>query len=231
MTRRTTIAIALLILNLSGCAWIGQNRVVASQMQGHIANNIYTSPSQSFRFRIPPLSSNATLSDDTPSSDTLLVTIKDDLCREFVVSERPGFLGAQSLQSWVDGQIVQDLKRLGFEVQSKPLTTRIGTAISLRYRAPTAAPCTQTTEVDGKPVVTKLDADVAWYVYQRDGAFYRLIYFIGIGPGAPSLWYINREPVDEVLAQFAEGFEFIDRKDRQGVEKAPAGQEKTAPGE
>ena len=31
-----------------------------------------------------------------------------------VVSERPGFLGAQSLQSGVDEHIVQDLKRLGF---------------------------------------------------------------------------------------------------------------------
>jgi len=219
MIRRNTIGIPLLILSLSGCALIGQNRAVDSQSLGRIDNDIYTSPRQSFRIRIPRLSTNATIRDERPTPNTTLVTIKDDLCREFVVSERPGFLGAQSLQSWVDEHIVQDLKGLGFEVQSKPLTTRNGTAISLRYRAPATAPCAQTTEVDGKQVVTKLDADVGWYVYHRDGVFYRLIYVIGIGPGAPSPWYINREPVDEVLAQFAEGFEILDEKERQGLPK------------
>ncbi|MDZ4341505.1 MAG: hypothetical protein U1E51_03600 [Candidatus Binatia bacterium] len=231
MIRRNKIVVPLLILSLSGCAWIGQNRPVDSQMQGRIDNNIYTSPRQSFRIGIPRLSTNAIIRDERPTPSTTLVTIKDDLCREFVVSERPGFLGTQSLQSWVATHIVQDLKGLGFEVQSKPLTTGNGTAISLRYRAPATAPCTQTTDVDGKQVVTKLDADVGWYVYHRDGAFYRLIYVVGIGPGAPSMWYINREPVDEVLAQFAEGFEIIDIKDQQAVETMPLAQGKGAPGE
>ena len=231
MIRRNKIVVPLLILSLSGCAWIGQNRPVDSQSLGRIDNNIYTSPLQSFRIRIPRLSTNATIRDERPTPNTTLVTIKDALCREFVVSERPGFLGTQSLQSWVDTHIVQDLKGLGFEVQSKPLTTGNGTAISLRYRAPATAPCTQTTDVDGKQVVTKLDADVGWYVYHRDGAFYRLIYVVGIGPGAPSMWYINREPVDEVLAQFAEGFEIIDIKDQQAVETMPLAQGKGAPGE
>jgi len=217
MIRRNTIIIPLLILSLSGCAWIGQNRAVDSQSLGHIDNHIYTSPRQSFRIGIPRLSTNATIRDERPTPNTTLVTIKDDLCREFVVSERPGFLGTESLQSWVDAHIVEDLKRLGFDVQSKPLTTRNCTAIALRYRAPAAVPCSQTTETDGKPVVTKLDADVGWHVYHRDGVFYRLIYVIGIGPGAPSLWYINREPVDEVLAQFAEGFEILDVNDPKGL--------------
>jgi hypothetical protein len=172
-------------------------------------SNIYTSPRQSFRIRLPWLSANATLLDERPTPNTTLVTIKDDLCREFVVSERPGILGAQSLQSWVDEHIVQDLKRLGFEVKSKALTTRNGTAIALRYRAPAAAPCTRTIEKDGKPIVTKLDADVGWYIYHRDGQFYRLIYVVGIGPGAPAVWFVNREPVDDVLARFADGFEII----------------------
>jgi hypothetical protein len=213
-----TIGLILLIFSFSGCAWINQSRLADSRTEGRIENNIYTSPRRSFRIRIPWLSTIATLRDERPTPDTLLVTIKDDLCREFTVFEWPGLLGTQSLQSWVDTHIVQDLKRLGFEVRSKTLTTRNRTVISLRYRAPAAAPCTQTTEVDGKQVVTKRDADVGWYVYHRDGAFYRLIYVIGTGPGAPSLWYINREPVDDVLAQFADGFEIIDMKDHQAVE-------------
>lgn len=216
MRRRTTVIPLFLILGMSGCAWIRQNRVVNSPGLGRIDNNIYTSPHQSFRLRLPWLAPDATLRDEQPTPDTILVTIEDDLCREFVVSERPGFLGKESLQSWVDVLIVEDLKRLGFDVRSKPLTTRNGTVIELRYRAPAAAPCSQTMEADGKPVVAKLDADVGWYVYHRDGVFYRLIYVVGIGPGAPRLWYINREPVDEVLAQFAEGFEILEVNARQG---------------
>ncbi len=116
MIRRNTIVIPLLILSLSGCAWIGQNRAVDSQSLGRIDNDIHTSPRQSFRIRIPRLSTNATIRDERPTPNTTLVTIKDDLCREFAVSERPGFLGTQPLQSWVDTHIVQDLKGLGFEV-------------------------------------------------------------------------------------------------------------------
>jgi hypothetical protein len=187
-------------------------------MQGRVDHNIYTSPLQTFRIRIPKLS-QGTLSDESPYPNSTLLTIKDDLCREFVVSERPGFLGTESLQSWVDTRIVEDLKRLGFKVQSQALTTRNGAAIALRYRAPGAAPCTHKTEVNGKQVVIKRDADVGWYVFHRNGAFYRLIYFIGIGPGAPSSWHIDRAPVDEVLAQFAEGFDIVDPKDRQPFKK------------
>ena len=118
-----TTGLVLLIFSFSGCAWINQNRLADSRTEGRIENNIYTSPRQSFRFRIPWLSTNATLRDERPRPNTILVTIQDDLCREFIVSERPGFLGAQSLQSWVDANIVEDIKRLGFKVESKALMT------------------------------------------------------------------------------------------------------------
>jgi hypothetical protein len=214
MTMLHVIGLVLLIFSFSGCAWINQTRLADSLTEGRIENNIYTSPRQSFRIRIPWLSTNATLRDERPTPNTLLVTIKDDLCREFVVSERPGSLGTQSLESWVDAHIVADLKRLKFAVRSKPLMTSNGPAISLRYQAPAAAPCSRTTEVEGKKVATKLDADVGWYIYHRDGMFYRLIYVIGTGPEAPRVWYVNREPVDQVLAYFAEGFEILDKKDK-----------------
>jgi hypothetical protein len=210
----TVIASMLLICSICGCVGIGHNRLADYQAEGQVVNNVYTSPRQSFRFRLPWLSADATLRDERPTPNSILVTIKDDLCREFLVSEQSGYLGTESLQSWVDAHVVKDLTRLGFEVRSQALTTRNGTAIALRYRAPAAAPCSRTTEAAGKQVETNLDADVACYVYHRDGMFYRLIYIIGIGPGAPSLWYINREPVDEVLAQFAEGFEILDGRER-----------------
>ena len=170
------------------------------------------------RIRLPWLSSNATLRDERPTANTILVTLADDLCRQFFISERPGFLGIESLQSWVDAHIVEDLKPLGLKVASRELRTGNGTAIALRYRAPSAAPCSQKTEANGKSIVTKLDADLGWFVYHRDGVFYRLIHVIGIGASAPSLWYVHREPVDKVLGQFAEGFEILDRKSVKGCQ-------------
>ena len=217
MRKHVTTIPLLLILSLSGCGWIRQNRVAEHAADGRIENNIYTSPRRSFRIRLPWLSAQSRLRDERPTPNTINVTIEDNLCRQFTVFERPGFLGMDSLQSWVDTHIVEDLKRRGFKVESEALTTRNGTAIALRYRAPAAAPCSRTTGKDGKSVVTKLDADVGWYVYHRDGRFYHLFYAVGIGPDAPSLWYINREPVDDVLAQFAEGFEILDVKERQGL--------------
>jgi hypothetical protein len=207
------VALALLVSGLPGCALLVRKPLADPAIRGSLADNVYTSPQRSFRIRMPWLSSDATIRAETATPNTVLVTIADDLCREFIVSQHPGFLGGQSLESWVDAHIVAELKRLNFAVQSKPLMTRNGLAISLRYRAPAAAPCRRTVDVDGKKVVTKLDADVGWYVYHRNGLFYRLIYVIGIGPEAPRVWYVKREPVDEVLAYFAEGFEVLGTKD------------------
>jgi hypothetical protein len=205
--------IVLLSMVVPGCALFAKKPLAGSALQGRLDDNTYTSPYESFRFRVPWLSANATLRDETPGSDTVLVTIADDLCRQFIVSQRPGYLGTQSLESWVDEHIVNDLKRLGFDVRSQPLLTGNGPAIALRYRAPATGPCSHLVEVAGKEVTRKRDADVGWYVYYRDGRFFRLIYLIGIGPGSPDVWYVKREPVDEVLAQFADGFRILIGKD------------------
>jgi hypothetical protein len=203
------ITSALLATCLAGCAALAKKPLADPRLQGRLEGNVYTSPRESFRVRIPWLSTNATLRDETSAGGAVLVTIADDLCREFTISQRPGFLGTQSFESWVEAHIVEDLKRLKLDVQSKTRVTKNGLAVSLRYRAPAAAPCDKTVDADGKKVVTKLDADVGWYVYHRDGVFYRLIYVVGVGPEAPTVWYVNREPVDDVLARFADGFEIM----------------------
>ncbi|MGE5216013.1 MAG: hypothetical protein ACM3SP_03295 [Chloroflexota bacterium] len=203
----------LLSITVAGCALFAHKPLAGSALQGRLENNTYISPNGSFSFRMPWLAADATLRDETFGPDTVLVTVADDLCRYFIVSERPGYLGTQSLQSWVDEHIVGDLKRLGFDVRSQSLQTRNGPAIALRYRAPAAAPCSRVEVLDGKEVARKRDADVAWYVYHRNGRFFRLIYLIGIGPGSPDVWYVKREPVEEVLAQFADGFRILPRKD------------------
>ena len=110
----------LLLIGLAGCALLGRKSLVEpGALQGRIENNIYTSPQESFRIRIPWLAADATVSDETSADNSVNVTIADNLCREFTVSQRPGFLGTQSLESWVDTHIVADLKRLNFwEIQS-----------------------------------------------------------------------------------------------------------------
>ena len=178
-------------------------------LQGRLKDNIYISPGQTFRIRLPWLSADASIRDEIASDNILIVTIADDLCREFIVSQSAVVLGAQSLESWVNVHIIEVLKWLNLLVQNKSLITRNGPAISLRYRAPAAAPCSRSEKVDGKEVAIKRNADVGEYIYYRAGVIYRLTYVVGTGAGAPNLWYVNREPVDDVLAHFAEGFEIM----------------------
>lgn len=202
-----SVIILMLLLTLPACAWIGQRTLADPKMLGRFENNVYDSPRGTFRVRVPPLTKNIKFREESPTPNTVLFSITDELCREFIASERPGLLDGQTLESWVDLHIVKELKSLGFDVQTKTLTTRYGPAVSLRYRAPAAAPCTQATDTKGKRVETKRDADVGWYVFNQGGAFYRLIYVIGLGPGLTNSWFIKREPVEEVLARFADGLE------------------------
>jgi hypothetical protein len=195
---------------LSGCALIrAKSPVPIGGMQGRIVDNVYISPDNSFHLRLPTLSeAGAKISDEVPSPETLLLTLSDDLCREFIVSERPGILGDQKIESWTDQNIVQPLQATGLKIPAaKTLKTRLGSVVALRYQAPHAAPCGQIKVKDGKKVESKLDADVGWYVFYHSGKFYRLIYVLGIGPEVKDSWFIRRAPVDTLLEQFAEGFE------------------------
>ena len=195
------------LLFLWGCALLGDEVPPVTGMQGRLQENIYTSPSGSFRLRVPKLSKAANIRDEVPSPGVLRLSISDDLCREFIVSERPGNLGTQSIGQWVEENIVQDLKPLGFEIKTTTRQTPQGSVVALRYRVPGGAPCSPATKAGSTPQ-TKPDADVGWYVFYNAGMIYRLIYLIGVGPEMPDPWFIARAPVDTVLAQFAEGFEF-----------------------
>lgn len=195
----------------SGCALIASKTPAPTgAMQGRIVDSVYVSPHQTFRLRIPTLTkTGTTMSDEVPSPGTLILTLSDDLCREFIVSERPGILGGQSIETWVKQNIIQPLQATGIQ-SPKPtsLKTRLGSVVMLRYQVPNAAPCVQTRVKDGKKTESKPDADVGWYIFYHSGKFYRLIYVLGVGPDVKGSWFIRRAPVDTVLKDFAEGFEF-----------------------
>ena len=217
MNRTARVLFSFLIIVLAGSASAGVVGPATSDTRGRILDNVYTSPSGSFRLRIPKLlNPGAKVRDEIPAPGVLLVSFTDDLCREFIVSEEPGNLGSQSLEAWVDENVVENLKPLGVEVRErKVLQTRNGIARGLRYQHPGAAPCGNITFREGKRVDTKPDADVGMYVLYADGVFYRLIYVKGVGPGlGDSAFDIQRGPVDELLARFADGFEIVRIKAR-----------------
>ena len=216
MKRTATFFAALIFLGSYGCALLDQSiSVKTGALQGRIEDNVYISPTESFRVRLPRLSNNGVeITDEMPSESTLRLVIKDDLCREFSISERPGFLGTKSLRDWVNEHIVDPLKSADFKIESsKSIETRHGAVIALRYKVPGGAPCTAAGVKDGTPVETKLDADVGWYVFFHEGTVYRLIYVLGLVDNNPgnviTRFLIKREPVDEVLAEFAEGFDIV----------------------
>jgi len=210
MTRIDTALLFLLAFASSGCALIAAKTPTPTDgMQGRIDGNVYISPHATFRLRLPTLSKTAPrIGDRVPSPNTLLLTLSDDLCREFIVSERPGILGDEKIESWAVRNIVQPLAASGFKLQApKTLQTRLGSVVVLRYHAPNAAPCVQTSVKDGKKIESTPDADVGWYVFYRSSKFYRLIYVLGVGPNVKESWFIRRAPVDTLLEQFAEGLE------------------------
>ena len=216
MKKATGLITFILILSAAGCTLLGRQPPPPHETQGRIENNVYTSPTGNFKLRLPELSgTGVNIRDEVPSPGTLLLSITDDLCREFLVSERPGNPGNLLLESWVDGNIIEPLKKSGVKVKgSKVLKTRDGPAVTFEYRQANAAPCVQTTEKEGKRVHSNPDADVAWYVFYHSGSFYRLIYVLGVGSGLKDAWFVKKAPADEVLARFADGFRLVAAKDR-----------------
>ncbi len=219
MKRTTTLFTALIFFGIYSCALLDQSiSLKKGDLQGQIEDNVYTSPTGSFRVRLPRLSSEGVeITDERPSESALRLVIKDNLCREFSISERPGFLGTQSLSEWVNQHIVDPLKSADFKIEStKSIETRQGTVISLRYKVPGGAPCVGAGVKDGKQLESKVDADVGWYVFFHEGTVYRLIYVLGLVKENPgnliTQFLIKKEPVDEVLAEFAEGFDIIAKK-------------------
>jgi hypothetical protein len=206
----------VLLAGAAGCTLLGRRPPPVYHTQGRITDNVYTSPTGNFKLRLPELSgTGVNIRDEVPSPGTLLLSISDDLCREFLVSQRPGNPGSLSLESWVDEKIIEPLKKSGFKVTGpKLLKTRYGPAVTVEYRQPNAAPCVQTIEKEGKRVHSNPDADVAWYVFYHSGSFYRLIYVLGVGSGLKDAWFVKKAPADEVLARFADGFRLVAAKDK-----------------
>jgi hypothetical protein len=61
----SVLIVAVFVIRLSGCAALAPQRLAEPTLQGRLEGSVYTSPPESFRIRIPWLSTNATLRDET----------------------------------------------------------------------------------------------------------------------------------------------------------------------
>ncbi|PYT99388.1 MAG: hypothetical protein DMG34_20565 [Acidobacteria bacterium] len=192
-----------------------------AQVRGRVKDGVYTSPSGSFKVRVPDLlQPGVEITDDAPEVDVWLVSFSDALCREFVVTERAGQLAGDSLDAWVDHQVVPKLQAIKVEIRDRRLIhTKQGTAVFLRYLHPQAAPCP-------RPDTVKPDAEVGTYIFYLGKRFYRLLYVLGLDERLPEVASgIRRGPVDSVLSRFVEGFEVLTPSSQSSTPSTPVAQQ------
>lgn len=201
-----TLSLAL----MAGCASLGVVSPVNYDIRGRIQDNTYTSPSGSFRVTMPMLlTPGAKVRDNIPQPNALWVSFSDDLCREFIVVEYPSEIGNKSLDDWIDSTVIPELtKAKASMLERKTVKTRYGQGVFIRYRVPEAAPCVSIKISEGRQVSKKPDAEVGAYNFIFGGYIYRLMYVLDDNPVLDAFW-IKRRPLDEILAQFVEGFEIL----------------------
>src|SRR5438128_11175711 len=78
-----------------------------AQVRGRVKDGVYTSPSGSFKVRVPDLlQPGVEITDDAPAVDVWLVSFSHALRREVVVTDRAGHVAGVSLDAVVDPQVV-----------------------------------------------------------------------------------------------------------------------------
>ena len=177
--------------------------LLLAQLHGTVSARIYTSPSGSYRVRLPHLlEQGVQITDEIPDTNVQMLSVSDDLCREFIITERPGELPNDSLRAWVDTLVIPKLRAIGAEVrETRVVGTREGPAVYVRYHHPRAASCTRPNDT------LKADADVAVYIYHIGNRFYRMLYVLGERPDLrDTVLGVLRAPADTVLSRFADGF-------------------------
>lgn len=205
---RSPAAVALVLLALNG-----QGCVVTHDIRGRIKDDVYTSPDGSFRVQVPALARpGAKIQDGTAAPGVFFVSFSDDLCRAYQVTERVTNLGDQSLESWIDQNIVPKLREVnGWVLERRTVKTRLGPAVFFRYRQPQGGPCSTRPVSSGReerPVAGDIpDAQVAMYLLRSGPFVYRIVYGAGEDMAYGRTFDAQMFPVEEKLNRFFEGFE------------------------
>jgi hypothetical protein len=199
------LALALVLLIGHGCGY--------EIIQGRIKNGVYASPDGGFRVQVPPLvRPGVKVEDGTPAADAFFVSFSDELCRAYMVTERTTQLADQSLESWIEQDIVPKLQEANaWVLERKAVDTKWGPAVFFRYREPRGGPCVTravTTGREERPTVEDVpDAQVGMYLLRSGRYVYRIVYGAGENMAYGDTFEQQRFPIEEKLNRFFEGFE------------------------
>jgi hypothetical protein len=170
-------------------------------------SRFYTSPSGSFRVRIPSTPGEVRISEKAPLPGIWRVSFGDEMCRLFMLEERSGGLAGGSLDAWVDHNLVPRMKAAKIELKDrKSLNTARGPAVLLRILQPGASPCTRSVVKDGQRQSQPIDLDAGMYILYTGNRVYIFEYGTSADDKTTSLFTGS---VDEVLARFVEDFEVL----------------------
>lgn len=207
----------LLLVLVAGCATTDGIEPISYDIRGQVNGQVYSSPDRGFSVRLPRLwQPGAWVRDEVRADGALLVTFSDDLCREFAVA-RSSAPEAVELEAWVRRQVSRELVGTGAVIERlDTVSTAAGPAVFVRYRLPAGAPCSLVRSEDGQQAELTPDADVVMYVLVRDGALYRLAYFLGLSEGLDAAGPLQRTPAEQLLQRLLEGFQIADASPRAG---------------
>lgn len=183
-----------------------------AQLAGTLHARTYTSPDSSFSLHLPrTLNDTAAVRDELRGVRDLSLSVTDGLCRQLLLVESRGELGAgETLDRWVSREVVARMDPqsvLGLARRQE--TGRFGPMVWLTWESPKGfAPCEEVVVANGRRTGTQRPpAAAAMAVFHRSSRFYRVLYIAGLNAMGPLTNGIRRLPPDSVLVDILGGFE------------------------
>lgn len=172
---------------------------------GKIQDEIYTSPNNTFQFKVPPLlKPGAKFSDRQLSESVFSVAMSDDLCRLFAINEIIVDQINVSLDEYFERFHESTLKNQKATVlDRKKISTKLGEGFYVRYLVPQGGPCVEISFVDGKRKEELPTAESAMIIVSSGKYVYTFEYMVGGDIDLPNM---KTRPVDSMLMDFFSGF-------------------------
>ena len=190
------------LLSLGACS---QFSPYVGTYSGKVQDEIYTSPNNTFQFKIPPLlKPGAQFSDRQLSESVFRVAMSDDLCRLFAINEIIVDQPKISLDEYFDRfheSMLKDTKATLLD--RKKISTKLGEGLYVRYSVPEGGPCVEISLVDGKRKEELPTAESAMIIVSSGKYVYTFEYMVGGDIDWPTM---KTRPVDSMLMDFFSGF-------------------------
>jgi hypothetical protein len=190
------------LLFIEACSQVGP---YVGTYSGKIQDEIYTSPNNTFQFKVPLLlKPGAKLSDRKLSESLFRVAMSDDLCRLFAINEDVVDQMKISLDEYFDRSYESMLKnKKATLLERKKISTKLGESLYVRYSVPEGGPCIEISFVDGKRKEQLPTAESAMIIVSSGKYVYTFEYMVGGDIDWPTM---KTRPVDSMLMDFFSGF-------------------------